>query len=66
MDCRLFMVQRTHNGEAIRHLGHQREMLANIDSGNGCAYGPEWAADVAGSIRLQIPGVELTGAAHKD
>src|SRR5262249_12407543 len=51
---------------AVGHRRHEREVLADFDAGHVGARGPEGAADVAGCVQLQVPGIEMPGAADKE
>ena len=51
---------------AVGHLSHEREVFANLDA-RGVGLGrPERTANVVGSVRFEIPSVELARAADEE
>jgi hypothetical protein len=61
----LIMVKRAHQGVAVGAPSHQREVLANLNAGYIGRDGTERPAHLRGSLGLQIPGVQLAGAADQ-
>ena len=61
VDRRRLVIDRADQRIAVGHLGHQREVLADLDAGHVGLDRLERAADVVGGVGLEVPGVELAG-----
>ena len=66
VDRRRLVMDRADDGVAVGHLGHEREVLADLDAGDVGLDRPERAADRVGGVGLEVPGVELAGAADQE
>src|SRR5262249_37518034 len=60
-----FVVERADERELVGVLGHAWEDLTDLDARHIGFDRPIWPANLSGRTRLQIPGVELTWAAHQ-
>ena len=57
------VVQATHDGQLVHHLGAARQVLANAYSRHSGRDGVKLATHFTWGIGLHIPGVKLTGTA---
>ena len=65
VDRRRRVVQRTQQGVAIRHAGHQREVFGEANAGDRGLDRLKRAAHFGGGVRFGVPGVEMTRAADE-
>ena len=66
VDWRRLVVNRAQDRVAVGRLGHEGEVLADFDAGHVGLDRPERPAHVVGGVGLEVPGVELAGAADEE
>ena len=66
MDRRGPVMDRAHDGVAVGHAAHERQMFANLDAVDVGLDGPEGATDVFRGIRFEIPGIQLARPTHQE
>src|SRR5206468_3332101 len=59
------VLHRADDGKMLTQIGQPRSQFANLHSGHPRGDGPIGASNVLGSIRLQIPHVEMAWPAAK-
>ena len=59
-------MDRADDGVLVGQTRHAWEVLADPDAGDVGLNGPERAANVVGRVRLEVPGVDLAGAADEE
>ena len=62
---RVLVIEGTDEGKPVRLPGHAREQLRDPDARDVRRYGLVGPADLGRSLRLDVPGVQLRGAADE-